>query len=511
MKFKLIVIVAIMVIASDAFAQSRRFDNLLDLRVNNAGVIQNAGEVSGYYFFYSLGSAKKGMKQYVLQILDENLQDVNTTTLEESKRTMLVEAQYNGKNILMKMWDMKFKKMSYLSFNTRGELVNRQEVDAPLGSGNMYGVNDDGFVDYFKEYKSKAYATRFIPNYGEGEKPTGWRIGSPEIKKNTAYGNLLCVSDDMILTLVSNKRSATSARIEFEIQAIDIQTGKEVFRTPLKENYNSQPFLGFYDEQKGQFNIMGLYYDPETKALKDNGIGMFNYTMTKSGEIIDRKHLAWTNEFREWVKIDNDGKLMSEDQKGFMYFHNIVRHEDGSIVAVAEQYQKVADAAGIALNVLSAALTGNTAASNTKIQVYDMVLFHFNPDFSIKGVQFIPKTKSNITIPEGYDFVNVHLLTEYVKSIGGFDYLFTTQNKQEGTTTVAYLDYIKREDGNPRQWVFNATTLYDDTFTADKLNIGRPSDAKNMLILPAKPGHILVIEVVKEDESVEMYLEKINY
>lgn len=509
-QIRILVLGLLVLSALSSFSQSRKFENIVDLRLQSTGVIEREGEVSGYYMFYSIGNAKKGLKTFILQILDENLNDVNTTSLEVSKRSLLIDAKFNGENILMKMWDAKNMKISYLSFDTKGQLINTKEV--PQASGQMYVVNNTGFVDFPKELKSKNFSTRYIPNYtSDGSTSAGWEVESPVQKKLVSYGDILCVTDEMIVTLISNKRTASGARIEFEIQGLKISDGSEVFRRSLGGNYNNQPFLGFYDDVKKQINILGLYYDPEVRALKDNGIGMFNMEMNLKGEITDEKYMAWTNEFRDFMKIDNSGRVTSEDRKGFMFFHKIIRHEDGSIIAVAEQYQKVADAAGIALNVLSMAMGGGSAGSTTKIQVYDMVLFHFNPDFTIRNVQFVEKTKSNITLPEGYDFANVHLLAQYVNSINGFDYLFTTQNKKEGTTSIAYLDYVAREQDEPRQWTFNAMTLYDDEFTSDKIKVGRPSDVKNMRILPAKPGNIVILEYNRKDETLEVYLEKINY
>ncbi|MEQ9232439.1 MAG: hypothetical protein RIF46_17285, partial [Cyclobacteriaceae bacterium] len=356
------------------------------------------------------------------------------------------------------------------------------------------------------------YKVRYFPNAEpDGTLGPGWMYISPEIKKSFSSSDLLCTTEDMIINLVSTRRSVSATKISFEIQGLSIDKGEERFKVSLNETYNNQPFAAYYNKEKGTINLLGLFYSPDVKALKDNGLGLFNHEISLSGEILDEKYLFWTNEFRDFMKISDDGMALTEDQKGFLYFHKIIKHEDGSIVAVAEQYQKKIDGAGIALNIAAVALGGGASASTTKIQIYDMVLFHFNPDFSIRNVEFIPKTKSNFTLPSGYDFTNVHLLAKYVKAFGGFDYLFSTQNETDGTTSIAYLDYEKRTEGPGKQWVFHAVTLYDDEFTKDKIEIGRPTDAKNIRILPGKPGNVVVLEYLKEEEAFNVYIEKINY
>lgn len=510
MKKKLIGYLLISIVTFYGFGQSREFLNVVNMRQQSGGAIYKNDVVSGYYFFYSIGSATKGKKTFILSILDENLNDVNTKTFEEGKKTFLIDGNFNGENIVLKFYDRKARKMSYLYFDTRGELLKRDDLD--FVPGGMTVVNNDGFVDYLKEYYDQSYSIRFLPTVDStaNNAINPWYKTFDPPAKNVAFADYLCTANNLIVNMVSIKRTRTGTKINFRLQGIDYQTGEEAFNIDLQDSYNNQPLKAYFNEEKQTINLIGLFYSPDVKALKDNGSGLFNYEINLSGEILDKQYLFWTREFREYMEIDNSGMAVSEERKGFLYFHEILRHEDGSIIAIAEQYRKAADAAGIALNVAGALLGGGASASTTKIQVYDMAIFHFNSDFSIRDVRFIPKTKSNITLPSGYDFTNVHLLANYVRAIGGFDYLYTTQNDQEGTTSITYLDYEKVE-GEPRQWAFNAATLYDGEYTMDKLKIGRPSDAKNLAILPGKPGNVVVVEYNKEEKSLSIYLEKINY
>lgn len=508
--------ILLLLLVNSAFSQVRLYSNITKLRLKDSGVIWESEEVSGYYFFYSIGKAVKGKRTYILNILDENLQDVNTITLHEGKRSRILESKFNGKDIIVKLFDTsRSMQLHYLFFNTKGELIDRKteklSSDAAISLGRMETINESGFVEYRKEYPyDKEFMIDYLPNSDAKNlkvQSEAWkRIFKPnDPKKERSYCEFLCTTDSAIINLISNKSTRSIGTINFEIQAVDLVNGEQVFRKGLNDTYNSQPLKAFYDEVTELINIIGLFYSPEVKALKDNGLGLFNYQMDLEGNIVSRKNLFWTNEFRKYLNVDNKG-MVTSDRRGFLYFHEIVKHSDGSIMAIAEQYQKVADGLGIAMNVIGAAMGGGASASTTKIQVYDMAIFHFNPDFTIRNVSFIPKAKSDVILPAGYDFTNVHLLANYVKSVDGFDYLYTTQNHADGTTSIAYLDYEKRSEESRRQWVFHTSTIYDGALTNDKIEVGTPSETKSLRIFPGKPGNIVVSEYDRTQKSL-----RINY
>lgn len=495
-------------------SQSRTFFKILKMNQKGSGPILQNDRVTGYYLFYKMEKAKKGVNTYLLRILDENLNDFQTSEMEESTRTYLAEGSFNGETILFKFADIKRKKLIFRSYDKNAQLIDKTERDLEatelrnykLGYNgqqtinSLFDVGEKGFVDYSSKLNGAAYAVNFIPSDNNMK---GWELNSPV--KGYQSASYLSHSENVVFSLVARKPSMMSKDLSFEVCAIDISTGEMLFTTELADAFFAgQPLGAYFDQKTGLLNVMGIYYEAGTKVLKDNGLGLFKYQIDRNGEIVNKNQLSWTKDFRKFVTVDDNGKITNEDKNGFLYFHNIVQHPDGSVIAVAEQYKKAADAAGIAM----AALGGGT--STTKVVINDMVLFKFTEDFSIDDVVFISKSKSNFTLPGGYDFMNIHLLSHIVKVMGGFDYSFTLNNRSEESISIGYVDYEKKK-GAKNEWIFGAVTYYDGEFISDKITLGSPNDNIRRNVIPGKPGYITIINYDRLEKKVEMHLEKINY
>lgn len=510
----LLLVLLVSTLAFKLHAQVRTFDNVIDMRLRNSGPIVEKSEVRGYYFFYALNKSKKGKRTYLLRILDENLNDFKTKTIEESKSFYLAEGAYNGSAILLKFIDFSKKKLVLMTYDKNAELISKIERDVPKSemifyragsqfqTNSLYDIPGKGFVNYSYADKGRTYAMKYVPTEKDGKE---W-IRASNNKKTAESASFLSASDQFIYSLVAKRKSLLSKNIKFDLSAIDIATGKPAFRISLNDNkYSTQPLTAFYDKATKELNLMGMYYPPNTKVIKNNGLGLFNYKIDTQGKVVSKTYRSWSKDFRKFVKVDPKGRVISEDKNGFIYFHNIQKASDGSIIAIGEQYKKVADAAGIASKLLV-----NGYANTTKIVVNDIALFHFTPEFEVKSIEFVQKSKSNITLPYGSDFMNVHVSSLLVKAYGGFDYAYTSNNEKEGAMSIGYLDYEKIK-GEKKQWIFGASTYYDGEFTQDKIKLGRPKSSERLSIYRAKPGYVAVVEYSKKLKKLDVRLEKINY
>lgn len=498
----------------ESYGQGRKFDNILSMKLRSSGTIVENDEVRGYYMFYNVDKASKGKNTYLLRILDENLDDFKTTTIEESKHVYLAESVYNGNAIMLKFIDMRERRLIFMIYSKNAELISKTERDIDkmemayyqmmitqnLEANFLADVSGKGFVDYAVINSGRGYAINFVSS--EGGK--NWnKISTNTNTVETAA--FLCNSDDQIFNLVAKRPNRTSKQIDFAINGYDIATGIKSFETDLKsEKYSAQPLNAYYNKNTGLINVIGVYYEPDVKMVKDNGLGLFNYRIDAQGNIVSEKYLSWSQDFRKFVTVDNEGRVSNEKKNGFIYFHDVIQNSDGSIIAVGEQYKKAADAAGIALR----AMGGGT--STVKMVINDMIIFHFNKDFDINSVEFVEKTKSDFTLPYGTGFMNIHMLSGMVKAYNGFDYSFTSKSRAQGTASIGYVDYEKKQ-GAKNEFVFGAVTYYDGKFTQDKIPLGKPKGRDWIRVMAGKPGYVVLFAYDKKEKTLETRLEKINY
>ena len=513
--FFMVLLVSCMMLHPDACAQKRTFDNIKKMSVRSAGTIEENNQVSGYYVLYDVDKAKKGKRTYLLKILDENLDDFKTTTLEEGKYVALTESVFNGEAIMLKFVDIQKKRMIFMSYDKNADLLMKTEKELTKREVLLYRmmlsadtegsalniIPERGFIDYGMADNGKKYTISYMPS---DPKEKGWKKQSAN-PKGIENAGFLCTSENHVYSLVAKRQGLRSTKIEFAVNAYDVEIGFKAFETNLNSaKYSTQPMSGFFDNKTQLLNVIGIYYEPDTKQVKDNGLGLFNYQINIKGEIVDKKYLSWAQHFRKYVKVDNKGRIVNEKRNGFIFFHNIIQNTDGTIIAVGEQYKKAADAGGIAV----AALGGTT--STTKVVIQDMIVFHFTKEFDISGVEIVEKSKSNFLLPQGYDFMNIHMLSTIVKANGGFDYSFTSKNDQDESTSIGYVDY-ERKKGAKNEFAFGAITYYDGEFNKDKIPLGRPTGKDWVRVLPGKPGYVMLLEYSKKEKKLETRLERINF
>ena len=87
-------------IATVTHAQRKlSIDKVYETYLRNSGTIMERNQIKGYYFLYLTDKIDKETNEYILQILDENLNKVKEIKFQDSKQLYLLEAAYNGKSL----------------------------------------------------------------------------------------------------------------------------------------------------------------------------------------------------------------------------------------------------------------------------------------------------------------------------------------------------------------------------------------------------------------------------
>tara|TARA_R110002050_G_scaffold260813_5_gene400685 strand:- start:10644 stop:11246 length:603 start_codon:yes stop_codon:yes gene_type:complete len=197
------------------------------------------------------------------------------------------------------------------------------------------------------------------------------------------------------------------------------------------------------------------------------------------------------------MPADSDGKK----KRGYVYFHDIIRTQTGSYYCVGERFRKTASGMGIA----AAALGGG--GSVTQLTITDAVIFEFDSSFKLKDITNYKKGKSRA--PSLTDFGSPQLNAHALKSYGAFDYEFTQIDTDRDRFYATFIDY-ERLKGEKNKLAFKSIMYNEGTLSEDKIYLQRSKGKISYRVLPAKLGHVMLLEYNRKEKTLDIHLEKLN-
>jgi hypothetical protein len=505
---------ALMMLWFNGLAQTKSLGGVLKVRLRSSGEIVEKNEIKGYYYFYKTDKVDSKTNAYEIKILDANLNDVASEKVVGSKYLYLVEASYNGNNFLFKFYDAKERQVFLQLHDKSGKMIFKNTSEVSKAEGQQYIPNQDdeiegnsifvipnkGFASYtMVQNKNWGYQAEFLSSEGKAK---NWQYASDPNSKEVEYAEFLTASEDVIVQLVSKRKSLMSNDATLYVSGLDTESGKKIFEQKLEDTQYQLFPMNAYVNPSGQIVVFGQYYLAKDNLAKAKSVGLFSFVMDKTGNIFTKNYVSWAKDVSAFLPVSAKGKI---EDVGYIFFHNIVRASDGKIFAIGEQFRKVASGAGIASALI---LGANSGMALAKMQIEDIYMFEFTPEFKLAGVKVFDKTKTNVELPQGYGTASTQKLARVLDMYGYFDYSFTQISSQNATFTVGYTDYQK-DKGTKKEWIFGALTYVDNQFSQDKISLETESSA--LRVLPAKPGYVLISEYFKKEKKIDLRLEKVNY
>jgi hypothetical protein len=229
-----------------------------------------------------------------------------------------------------------------------------------------------------------------------------------------------------------------------------------------------------------------------------------------NGKEIAMKQFNWKGDIDKF-KVQG---LEGEDKKErpfYSFIHDVIVTENGHIFLIGEQFIKQASAKGIAAAALGGISGSGSGAAVVEILVADMLIMEFNANKELVDFDLIPKKHTKISLPSGYEMVTTNVLGYYIKSIGAFDYAFTSRDSGKDKFDVVYIDYNRREEKQSAKSdvMVGVVSFRKGVKEANRVPIN--SDAKNFILQPAKPGFISLSEYYRKEKKINLRLEQISY
>lgn len=256
-------------------------------------------------------------------------------------------------------------------------------------------------------------------------------------------------------------------------------------------------------QKDGQTIVMGSYFDKDANIIKDFSKGLAVYTINADGKVIAKTYNSWKEDFAKYLPTNSKGKI---DNVGFLYIHKLIQAPNGKMFVVGEGYKREASAGGIALKMLGGLSGMRSNAGVSKIVITDMVMMEFNDKFKISGASIYDKANNTAVSSNMSDYNSQHAIALYLKTIGAFDYEFSTGNTDNSDFSVCYGSWERSSDYKGE--TFNSIHYNGSKFTTDKIEL--KSKASIMKVFPAKAGSVMIMEYFKKEKRLNFRLEKLG-
>lgn len=515
---KLLKLLLVCLVVLNVSAQEKTLNEITSFKIKNSGAFMDANnDVDGYFFYYLVDKLKKGKREYAIKMLDNNLNDIATKSYIDDKRVHLLGSGFNNQALMFSMINLKERQFKMVSYDRKGD--RKKDVLFPLekrdiksisdniksgGSRFLYPVDNKGFLFMHpKAGKKPGYGLRFISTNGGNS----WEASSPADSKQILNFNPIELNEKYIIGIKSAKKNLMTKALTLSLCVYDSNSGKLLFEKPFEKDSDPRMITNAFMTEDGSIAVLGEYFKKGSKILKDSGLGLFAQILDDKGNVTLDKKISWSKEIDKMMPADSKGKK----GRDYIYFHDIMRTQEGTYYCIGERYRKTVSAGGIASNLLAAAAAsqGGQAQmrSMTQLTITDAVVFEFDKGFNLKDIKNFPKGKSRA--PSVTDFgspqLNAHMLNAY----GAFDYLFTQVDKDRDRFYATFVDY-ERLKGEKNKTAFKAVIYNEGKLSEDKIYLQKDKGATHMSIMPAKLGHIALVEYNKRKKTLSLHIEKLN-
>lgn len=503
------------VFSTSLLAQDLIQSGVLSMKLKNSGVITKNEQVTGYYLFHKQEQKDSKSNNYLLTVVDENLREINKVNITRPTTYLLIEGTYNGSAFGFMFYDTWRKTVEVVSFDETlqqlGSDIRKVKCSFALDEfkqialgyepmrSYLVPVENRGFLFYsIIEAGSYSYNFHFQMDYFDNTMKVIWTERSkPTASIESAIEAFQ--SKNFVGSFIEKRISPISSDSEYDLLINHVDTGERLFRIPIgtREHIVSISNV-YYDSLTSNFIVFGEYYN---RLNRSNSLGFITLVYDLTGKIVSQKANLWDEEIKNAIPKDQRYKFFSLNAN--ILVHEVIHMADGQIFIIGEQYKKVASGGGIAATLL---LGPGIAVS--QINVYNMVIFEFNADFSIKHGHIFEKEKNKIALPSGSGFLSAKRLSFFAKSVGGFDYNFSQTLNNRNSFAVTFLDRVSNA-GEVKNVLNSIVYTPEKKFTIDRIDL--PKSLRHFAVFKAKEGYVLITEYRKEEKQMESRLEKINY
>ena len=465
-----------------AYSQKKyTLDNVNEVYLRSTGSIIENGQTKGYFFMYVSDKIDRKTNQYILEILDQNLNKVKEIPFEDSKDIILLEGSYNTNSLAFLFKNDKKKTFDTRIYNIDGNLLaeysrnydRRTQYDMEFegystkdNSTNkkLFAIGSKGYVGIYPIVHNKT--KNFEIDFYLFKDKSVWSY-IPEDEDLSTKATILGVTDSLVFIRVTKAKNNIFMSENFkhkQVSQIDIFN---IYTKKVVGSFkNDDDKILFYPEEmiikqgKPEIEVAGYYYDKEMSDGINKGFAI--YSIYSTGKVRGKKFNVWENDLAKYLPLEGKGQFSG---LGSLLFEKVICTNDGKIFLIGE---------GVQLK------------QKSNVLLTDMAIIEMDKNINIANATVFKKTHN--------------------RTFGDFDYEFSTNDFEKSNFNVLFKDYLQK-DGK-ENLAYSNISYNDGKFAASKINLNSKADV--MKVFPAKAGSIMIFEYFKKEKRIDIRLEKLG-
>lgn len=491
------------------FAQSKIFNNVIEVELQSTVEITNNKQIVGYAFFYKIDKMKK-TSLYRLSILDENLKEIGSNEFEGAKDLLLKKAAYESNKLLLSFFDAG-KKDGYEKFikifDLKGKELGNIAYDPERKKTGLFGSTVAAQMDAFYEGTENIEGKGFVSLYQSKAKTGGadiqmidlngklkWEQNITAEKGDRTDLYLLSTTPNTILLFQMDKSGIMRRDPTIFLVGLSTETGKQLYKKTLTSKGISYEPMLIKSSTDGKLKIISTMSNEADKFLTAKPIGFSIGELDDlTGEIKTIKDFNYLNDLGNILSMKNESK--SDD--GYIKAHNICMMQDGSMVMVGEFFRKTVSGIGMAFKILN---QGNGSASQATIE--NMFLLRIDKTLKAKSLDIIEKDKERVLLPT--DGIPIGLASRILTLEHRFGYMYTDEGLDGKKKTVL----ARGTFGEDKYGTIALTFDEKKGFTQKRFDFEKEKKV-SYHISRGKPGYVMISKYNAKEKTMTINLEKI--
>lgn len=450
-------------------------------------------ELYGYMVFQEIERVDRNQNQYMVTILDINLNRVSQIRFTDGRNIRFRNVRYNGKTIYFEVSPTKSNRSRRASNDFTFRIIDLNEntisdthsitFEKDMYISGRYPIQDLGYGLIVRNTKSQINQFYAISNTNQNLYTT-YPFGNQKGKREVELISSGDIKDDLLITINRKFPTSRSNVASTTLLFTNLMTGNKIKEVSFdNDDFNVEiSNVYIFDDN---VVVYGDTYAKRDLFSSGKTSGLFKAVTTHNGDVLQEKSLVWSD-LESKIDIKEGGYVSNN---GYIFTHDYVFDKNTKHTIVVGEYIR---------------------GSLSSVSVRDMVFLDFDEDFTLNQVFQVEKRPSTLNLG-GIKFGGSRQYGNVLMQNNYFDYRFHNALENESGLSFFFFNVDKLRLLGTSSFSHGIVVYKDGTFMSNDLKWETSIWRGEFLnLLPSKPGYILLSRISR-DKILENRLERIDY